>query len=75
MDLPVEAVVPNPSDALRPGHYEIVFQVGEWRAARCAPGTGFYEDVPIRFRVADPHGHYHVPLILAPFGYATYRGS
>ena len=62
-------------DALRPGVYELLFQVGEWRAAHGAPGTGFYEEIPIRFRIADPHGHYHVPLILAPFGYSTYRGS
>lgn len=62
-------------DAMRPGEYEIVFQVGAWRAAHGAPGIGFYTDIPIRFRVADPHGHYHVPLILSPFGYSTYRGS
>lgn len=62
-------------DALRAGIYEILFQVGEWRASRGEPGAGFYEEVPIRFRIADTHGHYHVPLVLAPFGYATYRGS
>ena len=62
-------------EALLPGQYEIVFHVGAWREKHAAPGTGFYEDIPIRFRVADPHGHYHVPLILAPFGYSTYRGS
>jgi 5-hydroxyisourate hydrolase len=62
-------------EALRPGSYEIVFLVGEWRAEHGQPGIGFYEEVPIRFRIADPAGHYHVPLILAPFGYATYRGS
>ena len=55
--------------ALTAGDYEIVFGVGAWR-----PG-GFYVEVPIRFRVADPAGHYHVPLIVAPFGYSTYRGS
>jgi 5-hydroxyisourate hydrolase len=62
-------------DALLAGHYELVFHVGDWRAAHGAPGTGFYLEVPIRFRVADPHGHYHVPLIVSPFGYSTYRGS
>ncbi len=56
-------------DALVAGAYELVFHVGEWRAG------GFYDEVPVRFRVADPAGHYHVPLILAPFGYSTYRGS
>ncbi len=61
--------------ALLPGMYEIVFQVGAWRAAHGAPDVGFYDDIPIRFRVGDPDAHYHVPLILSPFGYSTYRGS
>lgn len=59
-------------DALLPGDYEILFDVGAWRGAGAA---SFYDKIPIRFRVTDPHGHYHVPLILAPFGYSTYRGS
>jgi 5-hydroxyisourate hydrolase len=62
-------------DALRPGIYEILFQVGAWRAAQGAPEIGFYDDIPLRFRVGDPDSHYHVPLILSPFGYSTYRGS
>ncbi len=61
--------------ALAAGDYEIVFAVGAWRVAQGAAGTGFYDEVPIRFHVGDPGGHYHVPLILAPFGYSTYRGS
>jgi 5-hydroxyisourate hydrolase len=56
-------------EALHAGAYEIVFGVGAWQAG------GFYDEVPIRFRIADPAAHYHVPLILAPFGYSTYRGS
>ncbi len=56
--------------ALLAGTYEIVFDVGGWRNA-----AGFYPAVPIRFVVADAAAHYHVPLILAPFGYSTYRGS
>ncbi len=61
--------------ALAAGDYEIVFGVGAWRAAQGTAEAGFYDEVPIRFRVGDPAGHYHVPLILAPFGYSTYRGS
>lgn len=61
--------------ALTAGAYEIVFGVGAWRAAQGAAVAGFYDAVPIRFRVDDPAAHYHVPLILAPFGYTTYRGS
>lgn len=55
--------------ALAEGLYELVFGVAAWR------GGGFYDEVPIRFRIADAAAHYHVPLILAPFGYSTYRGS
>jgi 5-hydroxyisourate hydrolase len=58
------------SGVLPTGSHEIVFEVGAWR-----DGEGFYNEVPIRFRITDPEGHYHVPLILAPFGYSTYRGS
>jgi 5-hydroxyisourate hydrolase len=56
-------------EALLSGAYEIVFAVGAWRAG------GFYQEVPIRFVVGDAAAHYHVPLILSPFGYSTYRGS
>ncbi len=61
-------------EALLPGEYELVFEVGTWRRAEGRAG-GFYETVPIRFVVDDPAAHYHVPLIVSPFGYATYRGS
>jgi 2-oxo-4-hydroxy-4-carboxy-5-ureidoimidazoline decarboxylase len=57
-------------DALRAGEYEIVFAVGAWRS-----GPGFYDTIPIRFRIVDPTVHYHIPLLLSPFGYSTYRGS
>ncbi|HEY1935468.1 MAG TPA: hydroxyisourate hydrolase [Acetobacteraceae bacterium] len=62
-------------EALRPGSYEIVFDVRAWRIARGDAELGFYDEVPIRFRITDPTAHYHVPLLLAPFGYSTYRGS
>lgn len=38
-------------------------------------GNAFFPEVSIVFRVADPAGHYHIPLLLSPFGYSTYRGS
>ena len=56
--------------ALLAGEYELMFDVAGWRV-----GPGFYDAVPIRFRVTDATAHHHVPLILSPFGYATYRGS
>jgi 5-hydroxyisourate hydrolase len=57
------------------GSYEIVFDVAGWRAALGQPEAGFYDTVPVRFRITDPAANYHVPLLLAPFGYSTYRGS
>jgi 5-hydroxyisourate hydrolase len=63
--------------AMTAGRYELVFFAGEYlRAADLAAGeTLFLDEVPIRFGIADPAGHYHVPLLLSPFAYSTYRGS
>ena len=54
------------------GRYELVFHVGAYFGT---PGVPFLDDVAIRFGVDDAHGHYHVPLLVAPHGYSTYRGS
>ena len=62
-------------EALVAAEYEIAFDVAGWRAGPGFDGPGFYDVVPIRFRVRDPAAHHHVPLILSPFGYSTYRGS
>lgn len=63
--------------ALTSGRYELVFAVGEYfRVARVATSDPpFLDYVPIQFQVADPAAHYHVPLLVSPFGYTTYRGS
>jgi 5-hydroxyisourate hydrolase len=62
--------------ALAPGLYEIVFSAGAYQALHLPAGeTGFYDVIPIRFKIADRNAHYHVPLLLSPFGYSTYRGS
>ena len=58
-------------DALVSGHYELVFDV----SAHFKGIPSFYETIPIRFRVADAAGHYHVPLVVTPWAYSTYRGS
>ena len=55
--------------ALRAGEYELTFRVGDHFA------QGFLDRVPVRFRVADPDAHYHVPLLVSPWSYSTYRGS
>jgi 5-hydroxyisourate hydrolase len=57
-------------EALAQGTYELVFQVGAYFGH-----AAFLGAVPVRFRVADPSAHYHVPLLVTPFGYTTYRGS
>ena len=45
------------------------------RAGGVLPEPLFLDVVPVRFGVADPQGHYHVPLLLSAYGYSTYRGS
>jgi 5-hydroxyisourate hydrolase len=64
-------------DALTAGHYELVFSVGDYLRAsgQNAGEVLFLEDIPIRFGVPDAGQHYHVPLLISPFGYSTYRGS
>lgn len=62
-------------DALLPGTYEVVFDVRTWRETAGAGEAGFYDLIPIRFCITDPSAHYHIPLLLSPYGYSTYRGS
>jgi 5-hydroxyisourate hydrolase len=64
-------------EALRVGTYELVFAVGEYFARAGAP-TGpppFLGDVPVRIGIADAGARYHVPLLVSPWAYSTYRGS
>ncbi|MER8865107.1 hydroxyisourate hydrolase [Mesorhizobium sp. M0751] len=60
----------------RTGEYELVFAAGDYlrRQGTKLPEPAFLDHVPIRFGMAEPM-HYHVPLLLSPFGYSTYRGS
>ncbi len=58
---------------LRAGAYELLFSVGEYFARHHV--AGFYDEIPVRFRIGDRPGKYHVPLLLSPWGYSTYRGS
>jgi 5-hydroxyisourate hydrolase len=66
-------------EELQAGTYELVFEVGNYFAkAGGAAGEmhcGFLGQVPVRFRIDDPDEHVHVPLLAAPGGYSTYRGS
>jgi 5-hydroxyisourate hydrolase len=64
-------------DDLTPGVYELRFGLGAYFAAAgtAMPDPPFLDVVPVRFGVADPSGHYHVPLLASPYAYSTYRGS
>ena len=59
------------------GRYELMFGVGDYFAGRDAPVSDppFLDQIPLRFSVSDPEGHLHVPLLVTPWSYATYRGS
>ncbi len=64
-------------DAFATGQYELRFHAGDYLRAAGAvlPEPAFLEVIPIRFGIADAAAHYHVPLLLSPYGYSTYRGS
>lgn len=55
------------------GVYRLIFDTGRYFASNQI--TGFYPQVAVVFRIDNPAQHYHVPLLLSPFGYSTYRGS
>lgn len=59
------------------GRYELMFRVGDYFAQRSVPMSEppFLDQIPLRFSVSDPEGHLHVPLLVTPWSYATYRGS
>lgn len=64
-------------DELVPGVYELRFEVADWHAANGTnlASPAFLGTVPLRFGLADASAHYHVPLLVSPYGYSTYRGS
>jgi len=62
---------------VKPGRYALEFAVADYFRA-CGvtlPDPPFLDLVTIAFGIADPRSHYHVPLLVSPFGYSTYRGS
>ena len=65
------------NDAFTTGIYELVFQVGSYFRAQIddLPDPAFVDEVVIRFGIADAGQHYHVPLLVSPWSYSTYRGS
>ena len=63
--------------AFAPGQYELAFHVGAYFTAggNAMAEPAFLDIVPIRFGIADIQSHYHVPLLVSPWSYSTYRGS
>ena len=59
--------------ALAAGTYRLVFNVGDYFSARSK--KSFYKSVPVEFSIDLVDRHFHVPLLISPFGYSTYRGS
>ena len=64
-------------DAMSPGLYRLVFAAGAYfrRLGVALPDPPFVDQVVVDFGVADAAAHYHVPLLVSPYGYTTYRGS
>ena len=64
-------------EEMRAGQYELVFAAGDYFAAQGAqlPEPRFVDRVTIAFGIADPAQNYHVPLVVSPWAYSTYRGS
>ena len=66
---------------IEPGTYRLVFDTGEYLRRQRGPAgasidvAAFFPEVTVTFAVADSGEHYHVPLLMSPFGYSTYRGS
>lgn len=66
-----------PDGEMAPGRYELIFHAGAYFDALglALPDPKFLDEIPIRFGIANGTAHYHVPLLLSPFGFSTYRGS
>lgn len=64
-------------EEVKEGSYELVFFAGDYLRAsgQAGEGTLFLDEIPIRFGIPDASQHYHVPLLISPFAYSTYRGS
>ena len=66
-----------PAGKMTAGQYELIFFCGDYIDAHGLSGDAvkFLDQIPIRFGITDEAAHYHVPLLLSPYGYSTYRGS
>ena len=66
-----------PETKFQIGTFELIFHIGDYFRHHDLVGTPplFLDQIPIRFGINDATAHYHVPLLISPFGYSTYRGS
>ncbi len=64
-------------DNFMTGQYELIFQAGDYfrKAGVSLDEPAFLDEVPVRFGISDPASHIHVPLLISPYAYSTYRGS
>ena len=62
---------------MKAGKYRLLFEVGAYFRAQglALPDPAFLDVVPVEFGMADAKGHYHVPLLVSPWSWSTYRGS
>lgn len=63
------------ADRIPAGPYELVFHVADYLRKHHAAANPFFDNITIRFHVTDDTASYHIPLLLAPHAYSTYRGS
>jgi len=63
-------------NSFKEGQYELVFFIGDYfKKITNLPKTPFLDEVVIKFGISNPNEHYHVPLLVSPWSYSTYRGS
>jgi len=68
----ISALYP-PNSSMEKGNYRVVFKTGEWFAERKIPT--FFPEIPVIFSADGALPHYHIPLLLSPYGFSTYRGN
>jgi 5-hydroxyisourate hydrolase len=66
-----------PQGKLEAGNYELIFHAGDYLRSNelSTDEVQFLDQIPIRFGITNEEAHYHIPLLLSPYGYSTYRGS
>ncbi len=63
------------AENLDPGVYELLFEIGAYQRGRGLEGDLFIDQAPVRFLISGDLSHYHVPILINPYGYSVYRGG